>query len=203
MFNKIINKVFFTKRVFKILVVLTFFVSVGVFGWLCSEYRNPYTHYYTYDNIVEFVDEQMVYDVIGNFTFNRDEFIYENAIITQAQNKGIVDVSQADIYVRKHVLVGLVYSCEPDKLATFKQKYRESNHSEYSTPYGVDMDAVSIDCEKAQTVSLEPEKYYFIRNELGGLLFVSFVVLPITLLVVWLAFRFLLVAPVLWAVRKD
>lgn len=211
MFEKIINKIFFKKVVFKIVVVLTFFLSLVCFGRMCSNYHNPYDYYPSkkYNNFIEFIDYNLESSVLSAefSSFNYYKHLYQEAFIRQAQQKGVFSSVEGnkDVYkdysiVYKDYLVWNIYSCDRDKLLDFESKYKENRGYEFWTVEP--NDKISVDCEKAKSVPLAPESYYFVKYELWQYVVFSAVFLPMAIFILWLALRCIIISPILWIFKK-
>lgn len=202
MLEKLINKIFFKKIVFKIVVVLTFFLSLLCFGWMCSNYHNPYSvnGVQKYDNFVEFIDKKIAPSVIYSWPFEHHEFLYVAEFIKQAQKKGIIDGSPSLQY--KNYFIEQVYSCDTEKLVNFKNEYKFYNGSDFYV-FNPDGREMRVDCEKAKSIPLAPESYYFVKYELWQYVVFSGVFLPTTIFILWLVLRFIIISPVLWIFKKG
>lgn len=199
--NTIIDKFFFTKVVFKIFVVLVFFLGLGCFIYSCSNYQNPYRYNTStkYDNIIEFIDKNIALDIKYKHDFYWPYFEYVQEFVKQARSKhifsGHIDASL------KYNLLEKVYSCIPNKLENFKNEYKFVNGVDY---YYLNLDdEFSVDCEKAQNVPLEAESYYFLKHVILANIVISFVCLPLTILILWAILRFIIISPILWIFKKD
>ena len=202
MLEKIINTVFFNKIIFKIIVVLTFFLSLVLFVRACSNYHNPYNSYVgrEYDNFVSFVDENFKYDVIywREYKFDYYTWLAEKAFVKQAIQKGIVYTDSINTYSRD--LIGQVLSCDKNKIQSFKKEYEAINGIEFTNDT---IGNVRVDCVKATTIPLGPEECYFIKHELWIYMLMSCICVPLIVLVLWMVLRFIIISPILWIFRKD
>lgn len=204
MFEKIIDKVFFKKVIFKIFIVLTFFLSLTLCILAYSDYTNPYSRSWkTYDNLLEFVDNNMKYQELYQISSVPMEIEYVNAFIRQAINKKIISIKPGSFNNVRYILLEPVYSCDNSRLQEFRKKFKENNGFEYNQYGTLSYEHISIDCEKAKTIPLAPENYYFIKYELKAYIVTFFVYIPLTLLVLWLILRFIIISPILWIYKKD
>lgn len=209
MLTKIINKLFFKKIVFKIIVVLTFFLGLSYFVYLCSNYRNPYTYYNPvteYSNIIEFVDTNVAPNIISSPRFDFLHFNYKSAFIKQAQNKHIISGSVGNLSAGENILMESVYACEKGKIEEFNKRYKIIHGYDYallSKDTYFSKYKISVDCEKAKTIKLAPESFYFIRHNLFVYTIFSFVCIPLVILLLWTALRFIIISPILWIFKKE
>ena len=206
--EKIINKIFFKKLIFKIIVVLTFFVGLAFFIKACSNYQNPYHGYKLkeYDNFIQFVDESLAPDIIYSHEFYYPKFLYDAAFIRQAREKGVFSGSVGNLSSGKYILLEKAYSCDKEKMKNFENEFKFMNKYEYwyfSTNEYYKNNNIYIDCQKAKTVPLAPESYYFIKYELLPYVVGSFVCVPLLVLFMWIALRFIIISPILWILKKD
>ena len=214
-FNKLINKIFFKKVIFKIIVVLTFFLSLTIFVLLCRDYNNPYAQHpdKKYNNFVSFVYDRFKDDVIQN-DIHEDSYKlypshYEHAFVKQAINKGIIVInsfnySYFDYSYKKYNLIEPVLMCDTNKFVSFMNEYKFFRGENF--PVGLNKDvAISVNCAKATTIPLTPESgfSYFFKHDLWIYLFASFVCVPLIILVLCATLRFIIISPILWIFHKD
>ena len=208
MFQKLRDKIFFRKIGFKLFVVLAFFLSLAMFVRICSHYTNPYTYSVkgSFSNFIEFVEENLESRTIWNdhavtsFIYHRH--LFEREYLKQAERKGIVTFNVKDPTIYRAHIVEQVYSCDKQKLEEFKKHYKLVNKEDFWALKPDDKGFV-VDCEKAKTIPLERVSFYFIKHELLTYVFASFVVIPVALLIVWLALRFIIISPILWLFKRD
>lgn len=286
--HNIINKIFFSHRIFKCLCVLCLFIGTGLFIWQCATYKNPYKYYpldTQYDNFIEFVDQNLGYEVatlavpsgiyppkrpwgilakdiktlttdqqikdylaengtsytdITFFLENRDgtptdtevakmvelektgeweklvdnyfykdfsmnsftyaEHLYEEAFILQAIDKKIIKLpSRHSVNNYAIKIAALAYSCVPQKLNDLRDLTGFNKYKRYIGS----LDNFYIDCEKAKTVALKPESFYFLRHIAWMLIIIDFVCVPTILLCLLILVRFMIISPILWAITKE
>lgn len=215
MSEKFINKIFFKKVIFKIIVVLTFFLSLSIFVIACQDYHNPYAQYpdKKYDNFVSFVYERFKDDIIQNDVYEDSSALYpshyEHAFVKQAINKGIIAINSSDNSIfdcsyKKYNLIEPVLSCDTNKFVSFMNEYKFFNGE--NLPIGLHKDIIiSVDCKKATTIPLVPESgfSYFFKHDFWICAGLSFVAIPLVIFVLWLMLRFIIISPILWIFRKD
>ena len=214
-FEKFINKIFFKKVIFKIIVVLTFFLSLSFFIMACREYNNPYAQHpdKKYDNFVGFVYEKFKDDVIQNDIYEKSSELYpshyDRAFVKQAINKGIIVInsfnySYFDYSYKKYNLIEPVLMCDANKFVSFMNEYRFFKGEDF--PVGLNKDIIiSVDCKKATTIPLIPESgfSYFFKHDFWIYTALSFVCVPLVIFILWLALRFIIISPIIWIFRKD
>lgn len=221
-FDKTINKIFFTKTIFRTTVVLLFFLGLTSFVLLSSNYKNPYSiSSQKYSNFIEFVEINLENEVIffkAENSFNYSEFLYKEAFIAQSIKKKII-TPISFLATPKDVIIAATYACDYNKFDEFKNKYYKinkmnfydfgiNNHKismERASKYvlGRKINDILIDCEKAKTIPLEPDKYYFLHNELIPFIIGSFILVPFGVLLFLLLIRFIIIAPIIWIFRKN
>ena len=204
--EKFIHKIFFKKVIFKIIVVLTFFLSLTIFILFFNTYHNPYISETKYENFVVFVDKNLKNGVVRDYLNSGDFYYlytkqYEDAFVKQAINKGIISIEPFYLY-SKHNIIEPVLACDKDKLENFKNEYRFVNGIDFKPYTGKDV-IISVDCKKATTIPLAPENYYFIKKAFIPNVILSFVGLPLAILILWLILRFIIISPILWIFHKD
>lgn len=204
MFQKLRDKIFFRKIGFKLFVVLVFFLSLAMFVRICSNYTNPYTYTVkgSYSNLIEFVEENLETRTVWIDSFIYHRYLHDLEYLRQAEKKGIIAFNVKDPTVYRSHIVERVYSCDKQKLEEFKKHYKLVNKEDFWALKPDDKGFV-VDCEKAKTIPLERESFYFIKHKLPSYIFASFVIIPVALLIVWLALRFLIISPILWLFKKD
>lgn len=210
MLEKIIKKLFFKKIVFKIFIVLSFFLGLYVFTRMCVNYTNPYraNPLEEYDNFIQFVDESLAPDIIYNNSYIHSKYLSDAAFIRQAGKKEIFSGSLSNLSFDKSVLLEKVYSCDKEKKKNFENKYKSVKGYDYyyyteSEYYKYYKGNIFVDCQKAKTMPLSPENYYFIKHELFPYIIASFLVIPLSIMIMWLFLRFVIISPILWVFRKD
>ena len=210
MFEKIINKLFFKRIGFKLFVVFTFFIGIGIFFFMCSNYRNPYYKNIKYNNMIEFVESSIEPELAYDSPFDYAIFEYNRAFVIQAAQKGIISGSVSKIVnnfaLGQYLLLEQVYACSPEKLNNFLLKHMFDNGYDY--PYSINDELyseykLSIDCEKAKNLSLAPEHYYFFKYDFWAIFIGSFIYIPLILLILWTTLRFIIISPILWICKKD
>lgn len=223
LFNKTINKVFFNKTIFKTTAVLLFFIGLVCFIWLSSNYKYPYFGSSDkYSNFIEFVEvnfeNEVVYEDQRYFDFNK--FSNQQAFIVQSIKKKIITPINL-LTTNKEILIAATYACDDDKFKEFKNKYYRANKIDFYD-FGINnhkismervskfllgrkMKDISIDCEKAKTVSLEADGYYYyyFHNEFIPLMLGSFIIIPFGMLLFLILIRFIIISPIIWIFRKN
>lgn len=223
-FNKIINKIFFNKVIFRTTVVLLFFLGLTSFVLLSSNYKNPYSiSSQKYSNFIEFVEINLENEVIffkAENSFNYSEFLYKEAFIAQSIKKKIITPINL-LTTNKEILIAATYACDDDKFKEFKNKYYRVNKIDFYD-FGINnhkismervskfllgrkMNDISIDCEKAKTVPLEADGYYYyyFHNEFIPLMLGSFIIIPFGMLLFLILIRFIIISPIIWIFRKN
>ena len=217
-FNKVINKLFFRKSIFKFWCIACYFISLILFIWGMFSIRSPYDYYVesrNYSNLIEFVDKEYATPILSDNLFDSHRYEYQHVFLEQAKRKGII-ISHSDNARDSSMWMTLaVYSCDTSRLNDFLEKYQKAqtlgNLSQRLVTniddavldirfiVGLQYESIQIDCNKAKTVPLKTDSYYITRDLLGGCL----ITVPICLMLIWLFFRFAIIAPVLWLLKKD
>lgn len=222
-FDKTINKIFFTKTIFKTTFVLLFFFGLTSFIWLSSNYRYPYMGSSDkYNNFIEFVEVNFENEVVYNDQryFDSDKFSNQCAFIVQSIKKKIITPINL-LTTNKEILIAATYACDDDKFKEFKNKYYRVNKIDFYD-FGINnhkismervskfllgrkMNDISIDCEKAKTVPLEADGYYYyyFHNEFIPLMLGSFIIIPFGMLLFLMLIRFIIISPIIWIFRKN
>ena len=203
--EKIISKIFFKKVVCRIVVVLTFFLSIALCARICTHEINPYSYrpknLQKYNNFIEFVERELVLEHVYSSPTEYYRSLYESAFVFQAKRKGIWSGTSSSWPFNTGYLIERVLSCDETKLKAFHETYRTINGFDFWTLEPAEK--ISVDCDKAKTIALESERYYFARHILRPALIISFVWLPLAIFILWLAIRFIIISPILWIFRKD
>ena len=161
---------------------------------------------------MEFVDTNPAGDLLYGSPYDPIRWEYNQEFVGLAARKGIIKGPAvgkiiANFALGKYLFVEQVYACDAEKLNDFLSKYRSYNNG-WNLPYSIN-DSVyseyklSIDCEKAKTVPLEPEKNYFAKYMLKPYLVICFIYLPLFILLLWTALRFVIISPILWIFKKK
>lgn len=221
MFNSIVNKIFFRRSIFKIWCIVCYFISLALFVWGIFAIRSPYDYYTEdryYNNFIEFIDREYAAPILSDALFDIHRYDYQNAFLQQAKHKNII-VSHSNNADDSSIWMTLAtYSCDTTRLDNFLQKYQNvqtlgilSQRTVKTVGNGIletsfiignqykPLATIQIDCNKAKTIPLKTDNYYVIRDLLGGCL----ITIPVCMLIIWMFFRFVILAPVLWILKKD